>query len=129
MRRVAFLLAWAALLTGILLPCACNNVGDCPAPSAITPGGSCSGDTLECPYNLATPSPACDGTTVEGGLATSCICDDGKWSCPSPVSCDASTGDDAGDATTGGDAAGNDASEASMPEASVTGDGGPDAHD
>ncbi len=127
MRRVAFLLAWAALLTGLLLPSACNSVGDCPAPSAITPGGSCSGDTLECPYNVASPSPACDGTTVEGGLATSCMCGDGKWSCPSPVSCDASTGEDAttddggdaGDAMTGGDSApGSDAS-----------DGGADAHD
>ncbi len=106
MKRLAFLLACAALLTAPLA--ACNDVGSCPAASQIKPGGSCSGDNLECPYTLASPSPACDGTTVEGGLQTSCTCQDGKWSCPSPVSCDATTGDDAsqqGDSTTsdGGD--------------------------
>ena len=80
---------------------ACNNVGDCPAASAITPGGSCSGDSLECPYTLASLSPACDGTSVEGGLATSCVCTNGSWACPDGVSCPAAaTGDDSG----GGDA-------------------------
>jgi hypothetical protein len=95
MKRLAFVLAWAALLAAPLA--ACNDVGDCPASSQIKPGGSCSGDHLECPYTLTnTPSPACDGTTmVEGGLQTSCACVNGSWSCPS-VSCDASTGEDAG---------------------------------
>ncbi len=45
---------------------ACNNVGTCPAAAFMAPGGSCSGDNLECPYTLQTASPACDGTTVEG---------------------------------------------------------------
>jgi hypothetical protein len=83
---------------------ACNDVGDCPGVAAITPGGSCSGDNLECPYTLETPSPACDGTVVEGGLATSCVCNSGTWSCPSPVSCEASTGDDGSAAEAGDDA-------------------------
>jgi len=52
---------------------ACNDVGTCPSPDAIVPGASCSGDSLECDYALQTLSPACDGTTVEGGLATSCV--------------------------------------------------------
>ena len=91
MKRLAFVLAWAALLAAPLA--ACNDVGDCPASSQIKPGASCSGNQLERPYTLDTPSPACDGTTVEGGLQTSCICVNGTWSCPSPVSCDATTGD------------------------------------
>jgi hypothetical protein len=93
MKNVAFTLVWAALVAAALA--ACNDVGDCPAASSITPGASCSGDNLACPYTLATPSPACDGTTVDGGLETSCVCQNGTWSCPSPVSCDAATGDDA----------------------------------
>jgi hypothetical protein len=87
---------------------ACNDVGDCPAPTAIAPGGSCSGDNLECPFTLQTPSPACDGTTVQGGVQTSCVCTGGTWSCPEPVSCEGGpTGDDgpssedASDATSG----------------------------
>lgn len=93
MKRLAFLLTCAALLAAPLA--ACNDVGSCPAASQIKPGGSCSGDNLQCPYTLDTPSPACDGTAVEGGLLTSCTCANGTWSCPSPVSCDATTGDDA----------------------------------
>jgi hypothetical protein len=94
--RAATLAVSIAALTG-----ACNNVGDCPAPSSIAPGGACSGDNLECPYVLQTPSPACDGTDVAGGLATSCTCTGGTWACPSPVSCDTGgAGDDGG----GGDA-------------------------
>lgn len=112
MKRLAFLLACAAMLAVPLA--ACNDVGSCPAASQIKPGGSCSGDNLECPYTLDSPSPACDGTTVEGGLQTSCTCQNGTWSCPSPVSCDATTGDDAsqqGDGTTSSD--GGDGSSAS----------------
>jgi len=99
MKRFAFVLAWAALLAAPLA--ACNDVGDCPASSQIKPGGSCSGDQLECPYTLDTPSPACDGTVVEGGLQTSCTCQNGTWSCPSPVSCDATTGGDASEESDG----------------------------
>jgi hypothetical protein len=80
----------------------CNDVGDCPAATAIVPGGSCSGDNLECPFTLQSPSPACDGTMVQGGVATSCTCTAGTWSCPSPVSCEGGpTGDDG---PSGGDA-------------------------
>jgi hypothetical protein len=100
MKRFAFVLTWAALVAAPLA--ACNDVGDCPAASSIKPGASCSGDQLECPYTLDTPSPACDGTTVEGGLQTSCTCDNGTWSCPSPVSCDATTGEDASQQDAGG---------------------------
>jgi hypothetical protein len=99
MKRLAFVLAWAALIAVPLA--ACNDVGDCKGQS-VKPGGSCSGDQLECPYTLQNaPSPACDGTMVEGGLQTSCTCVSGTWSCPSE-SCDASTGGDAsqGDGTT-----------------------------
>lgn len=92
MKRFAFVLAWAALLAAPLA--ACNDVGDCQGQS-VKPGESCSGDQLECPYTLDTPSPACDGTLVEGGLSTSCVCQSGKWACPSPVSCDATSGEDA----------------------------------
>ena len=101
MKRI-ILLAVAAV--GVLLG-GCNDVGSCPSASAIVPGGSCTGDSLECPYVMESPSPACDGTTAEGGLATSCVCSSGTWSCPSPVTCD-STGDDGGDdGGGGGDAA------------------------
>ncbi len=75
----------------------CNDVGDCPSASSITPGGACSTDNLECSYTLQTPSPTCDGTTVEGGLATSCVCTKGTWVCPSAVSCGG--GEDAGGET------------------------------
>lgn len=97
-------------LTIAALEGACNDVGSCPGPSSIVPGGACEGNQLECPFTLQTPSPACDGTTVDGGLATSCICNNGAWSCPSPVTCDsgaiptedaeAETGGEGGDAAT-----------------------------
>jgi hypothetical protein len=118
MKRIAFVLAWAALLAAPLA--ACNDVGDCPASSQIEPGGSCSGDQLECPYTLQNaPSPACDGTMVDGGLQTSCTCTNGTWSCPS-VTCDASIGDDAGqgDGTTPSEAGDASPSEASSEAAS-----------
>jgi hypothetical protein len=105
MRRLAFALAWAALVAAPMA--ACDDVGDCPASSQIKPGGSCSGDQLECPYTLQNaPSPACDGTLVDGGLQTSCMCQRGTWSCPSPASCDgtASSSDGGGDATFPNDA-------------------------
>jgi hypothetical protein len=71
---------------------ACNQQADCPAKGAIVPNAACPGDGLQCPYDLQTPSPACDGTTTT--LASSCTCTDQGWSCPSPVSCG---GEDAGD--------------------------------
>jgi hypothetical protein len=82
-------------LAAVLFAGACNDVGKCPAVSEITPGAPCTGDNLECPFLLQTESLACDGTPVEGGLATSCVCTSGSWSCPSPISCEAGGGDDA----------------------------------
>jgi hypothetical protein len=98
----------AALVAG-----ACNNVGDCPSASAITPGGSCSGDNLECPYTLQSPSMACDGTSIDGGIATSCVCSGGSWTCPSPYSCSSDAGEDveASDAVPGAAEASTDAAE------------------
>jgi hypothetical protein len=81
----------------------CNNVGDCPAASSITPGGSCSGNNLQCPYTL----PASSGDDG-GGTPTSCVCTDGTWVCPS-----ASTGDDGG----------TDAAEDSASDSTVEGGG------
>lgn len=104
MKRAIFAV-WAALAVALG---ACNDVGTCPAASAVTPGGSCSGDSLECPYTLQSLSPACDGTTVDGGIATSCVCTSGSWVCPAAVSCpssgdDAAGGDGSGEADAGGD--------------------------
>jgi hypothetical protein len=75
---------------------ACNNVGTCPGADKIVNGGSCNGDNLECPYTLQSPSPACDGTMVDGGIATSCVCTSGSWACPVADVCEGGTGDDAG---------------------------------
>jgi hypothetical protein len=83
----------------------CNDVGSCPAPAAITPGGSCSGDSLECAYDLPSPSPACDGTNTT--IPTSCVCTKGSWVCPSPVSCEGGSGDDGGGDGATGDALGD----------------------
>jgi hypothetical protein len=85
--RIALIAATALSLS------ACNDVGDCPAPSEIVPGGSCSGDSLSCPYVLESLDPACNGTMVDGGIETSCVCTQGSWSCPQPVIC-SGAGDD-----------------------------------
>jgi hypothetical protein len=94
MRTVKMWMLGGALLT-TLAAGACNDVGTCPSPDSITPGAPCSGESLECAYTLQTPSPACDGTVVEGGIATSCVCTAGAWVCPDPVACAAPSGDDA----------------------------------
>jgi len=119
MRNSAFVLACAAVA---VLFAGCTNVGDCPAASAVLPGGSCSGESLEFPYTLQSLSPACDGTTVDGGIATSCFCTNGSWNCPAPVSCSGpqATGDDAG-AEESDDAAGEGAT-SDAPEEAATGD-------
>jgi hypothetical protein len=91
-----FSLLWITLVVLAAPVGGCNDVGDCPSPDAITPGGACRGDNLECPFTLQTDPPACDGTSLEGGLATSCVCQNGTWSCPSPVSCGTSSTDDGG---------------------------------
>ena len=114
MKRILAYLVPAAVaavaVTFAALDTACNDVGDCPT-TPITPGDPCSGDNLECPYTLESPDPACDGTMIDGGIATSCVCTDGTWACPEPIACD--TGDAGGDETTtddgGGDVAADDA--------------------
>jgi len=88
----SFLMLGAALA---LVLAACNNVGSCP--KTITPGASCSGDNLECPYTIQTTSSMCSSLEVDGAVATSCTCTGGVWSCP------ACTADD------GGEEAGSDA--------------------
>jgi hypothetical protein len=99
-----------ALIAGVALGLgACNDVGNCPDPSVIAPGASCSGDSLSCPYVLQSLDPACNGMMADGGIQTSCVCTHGSWSCPQPVSCPA-TGDDSGDdgaGSTGDDGAGS----------------------
>jgi hypothetical protein len=112
--RVAYALGFAAALAiGVSVTGACNDTGTCPAKSAITPGASCDNDDLQCPYDLATPSAACDGTSTT--ITTSCICSQGSWQCPAAFTCDAgASGDDAAEA--GGDDAaesgGDDAADA-----------------
>jgi hypothetical protein len=96
----------AGALVAALAAGACNDVGTCPAADSITPGGACSGESLECAYTLQTPSPACDATTIEGGIATSCVCTNGSWVCPVPVTCPPPPGDDGGGPQTGDDGGG-----------------------
>jgi hypothetical protein len=75
---------------------ACNDVGDCP--STITPGASCEGDSLTCPYTIQAAGVSCP---------TSCTCTNGSWSCPDPSGCvPAATGDDG--AATGDDGGSSD---------------------
>jgi hypothetical protein len=145
MKRILTLALSAALLGVAVLgvESACNNVGDCPSPSNIKPGGSCSGDYLTCPYTLQTPNQACDGTAVEGGLETSCTCTKGTWICPDPVTCEAGGSGDGGgdgevDGTTdgqsgegstedgGGDGAGDSASNVETGSGDATSDGSDD---
>jgi hypothetical protein len=93
---------------------ACNGQGDCPAKGTIVPGASCSGDQLQCAYDVATSSPACDGATT--AIASSCTCSNGAWACPPAFDCDS------GSAGTGdGSSPGDDGSEP------VGGEGGADA--
>lgn len=125
MRSVLFVLAYA-LVAPVVAACNAVPPGDCPDPSAIVPNGACSGDNLECAYTLQSPSPACDGTQVDGGYASSCTCMSGSWVCPAPVVCsttqqEAGSGDDAG----ADDAGGDDATDAASGDA--TGDAGSDA--
>jgi hypothetical protein len=101
LRVLAPLIGAAALLVTMG---ACNTgLGDCPAKETIQPGGSCSDNLLQCPYDLMTASFACDGTSTV--INTSCTCTKGTWSCPSPAACDGGAmgadgsggGDDGGD--------------------------------
>jgi hypothetical protein len=67
---------------------ACNSgTGNCPAKETIQPGASCDDEHLQCAYDLATPAPACDGTSTT--ISSSCTCTNGTWACPDPVACEA----------------------------------------
>ena len=81
----AVAMAFAAAAGG-----ACNTQGSCPAKEIIQPGASCSDDQLQCAFDLATPSAACDGTTT---IPSSCTCTKGAWSCPSAFACEGGAGD------------------------------------
>lgn len=87
-RGLGLLLALA--LTGAVSASAgaCNQQGDCPAPTAIKAGASCGGDQLQCAYSLTTDDAAC----------TSCTCTEGTWVCPTDFSC----GDGAAPSADGG---------------------------
>jgi len=115
MRQVVFAVVCVAF-AGLMA--ACNDVGTCPAASAVVPGGSCSGDMLACPYTLGSLSPVCDGTNVDGGIATSCVCTNGSWVCPSPAACPgvpADGGDDGADAAIDSSGEGDSPGEADSP--------------
>lgn len=89
-RAAGLSLVFAGILAGTG---ACNTgLGDCPATSTIKDKGPCTDDNLECPYDLSSPNPSCDGKTTT--IMTSCVCTSGTWSCPSPIDCsvDASAG-------------------------------------
>lgn len=87
-------------LVVVLALAGCTNQGDCPAKPAIAPGGACNDETLQCAYDLASPSQACDGSQTT--LATSCICTDGVWQCPEPFGCGAGGAGGAGSGGGGG---------------------------
>ncbi len=91
-RRVAAL-GLGAFVASLFAFGACNPQDDCPAKESISPGGPCSSEALQCAYDLATPSPACDGTSVT--LASSCTCTSGAWACPSPAACGGEASGDA----------------------------------
>jgi len=88
-------LSLVAILALSVASGACNDIADCPSASSIRPGASCSGDQLECPYDLRSS----DGTTT----ATSCTCVSGTWSCPAATEDDGGAdGDDGTTAQEGG---------------------------
>jgi hypothetical protein len=80
----------AAAATALAATAACNSLGDCPAAAEVVPGGTCSGDQLQCAYTLSTQTAACDGVMTT--VATSCTCSGGSWVCPTGF-CDATTTD------------------------------------
>jgi hypothetical protein len=94
---------WLASVAVVALAVgACNDVGDCPA-AAVAPGGSCSGDSLQCPYTIQAAGVTCN---------TSCVCTNGAWVCPDPSGCLPAADDGGGggdDGGGGGGEAGDDA--------------------
>jgi hypothetical protein len=97
---------WMGIFLASLLALeACNRQDDCPAKESITPDGPCGSEALQCAYDLVTPAPACDGTSVT--LASSCTCTSGAWACPSPVACGGGESADAA-ADAGDDASASD---------------------
>jgi hypothetical protein len=122
----AVIAAVAIVISAAISAGGCNNPGTCPAASQVVQGGSCSGDNLQCPYTLQSGTDA-------GGLATSCVCQDGTWACPSAGDGGEEAGEDAGDSSvvetgaqdgTAGDSA---PAEASSPESGADAGGSNDA--
>ena len=107
--RPGSLVLSSMLIAYVLVVTACNAVGDCPAKASVTPGGPCSTDQLQCPYDLTTPGPTCNGSSSLG-IASSCICTGGAWSCSAGF-CDG----------------GADAAADGSPDAPASGDAQPDA--
>jgi hypothetical protein len=104
---------------------ACNDgTGNCPGTGTIVPGAACDDDTLQCPFVLATPSPACDGTSAI--IPSSCTCTSGTWSCPSPVQCSSDAGADSSADAASGDVAA-DAPPDVGPDTQPAADSGKDA--
>ncbi len=58
----------------------CSGRGSCPPHGQMVTGATCHGDQLQCPYEVTVA--ACDGTSKV--VASSCSCDNGKWTCPDP---------------------------------------------
>ena len=94
--HVVFAAASVALAAWVIA--ACNDLGTCPAAAAVTPDAACSNEQLQCEYDLATPSPSCNGTTTV--IPSSCTCTGGAWACPAPIVCDEGTDAPTPDAAT-----------------------------
>ena len=110
------LLSLAIGVGGAEVIAACSESGTCPAKSAIKPDAACTDDQLQCPYDLSTPSVACDGTQTV--IPSSCTCSGGTWACPAPVDCSGGAGGDAGGTVEGG-ATGDGGAEAATGDATT----------
>jgi hypothetical protein len=74
------LVALVAVAAGLAGVAACNTMGDCPTKAQIVPDASCGSDSLQCAYDLPTPTSGCV-------IPTSCACSGGVWVCPSGAVC------------------------------------------
>jgi hypothetical protein len=66
---------------------ACSSLADECKKATVTPDGDCSDDGLQCAYTIDVP--LCDGTGATSPVDTSCVCQDGAWSCPAAADCPA----------------------------------------
>ncbi len=88
---IAFVVA-AGLVAALGPLGGCTDLSAACANATVKPGASCQNDSLQCPYSLDQPN--CDGTSTT--IASSCVCQQGAWACPSPAACPEPT-DDGGD--------------------------------